>query len=298
MRYPTNRQWSHDVDVLVDTTHRTDTPTFSIVMPIHNQGPIIYDVLAKIFIHTQGLYDLFLILDGCTDNSKDEVLRAIATPPPKGLCNSTVVASPTGIFETSCDNLGFVNARGKYIVEIQADMQIQTMGYNLLLAMPMEIYPDLIAVSGRCCHTLTLPHQGVGKLGARAEQPHNLPFDMYNQIYLSHTVNRGPLAIRRSMLHELGYLDEPNFVLGDDEHDLFHRAWIQKQWRTAFYPIEVYSPLTWGSTRKARPAHVQAYLNSRRQAVLNYDPARLPPKLEQRTLPNDKQYAAIQSMSL
>ena len=297
MLYPTNRQWSHNIEIVTETNHREGVPTFSIVMPIHNQGAILYDVVTKIFIHTQGLYDVFFLLDGCTDNSRDELLRAV-TSIPKGVCNLTIASSPSGIFETSCDNLGFVNARGKYIVEIQADMQIQTLGYNVLLAMPLEIYPDLIAVSGRCCHTLTSPTEGVGKLGARAEEPHNLPFNMYNQIYLSHTVNRGPLVLRRSMLEELGYLDESNFVLGDDEHDLFYRAWTQKQWRTAFYPIEVYSPLSWGSTRKTRPPHVQAYLNSRKQKTPVYDANLLPPKLESRSLPNEAQRVAIQSMSL
>ncbi len=296
MLYPTNRQWSHDMECILETKYREDIPTFSIVMPIHNQATILHDVVTKLLIHTQGLYDVFFILDGCTDTSRDELLRAVQRVP-KGLCSLTIVSSPSGIFETSCDNLGFVNARGKYIVEIQADMQVQTTGYNVLLAMPMEIYPDLIAISGRCCHTLTTPHTGVGKLGARAEQPHNLPFDMYNQIYLSHTVNRGPLVIRKSMLEELGYLDEANFVLGDDEHDLFYRAWTQKRWRTAFYPIEVYSPLSWGSTRKSRPAHVQAYLDSRTKKTPSYDASKLPP-LESRSLPNEAQYTAIQSMSL
>ena len=297
MKYPTNRQWSHDPIILIDNVYREDTPTFSLVIPIHNQETIIYDVLTKVFIHTQGLYDLFLILDGCTDKSQQEVLRTIYHVP-KGLCQLTIVSNPQGIFETSCDNLGFVNARGKYIVEIQADMQIQTLGYNLLLAMPLEIYSDLIAISGRCCHTLTNPISGMGKLGIRVEQPHNLPFDKYNQIYLSHTVNRGPLVLRKSMLEELGYLDEYHFVLEDDEHDLFYRAWTQKKWRTAFYPIEVYSPLVWGSTRKGRPPHVQAYLESRKRKIPSYNSALLPPALESRTLPNEEQCKAIQSMSL
>lgn len=297
MIYPTNRQWSHELEILTETTYCDEVPIFSIVMPIHNQASILYDVVTKIFIHTQGSYEIFFILDDCTDTSRDELLRAVQTIP-KGLYKLTIVSSASGIFETSCDNLGFVNSRGKYIIEIQADMQIQTFGYNVLLAMPLEIYSDLIAVSGRCCHTLTTPHTGVGKLGNRVEQPHNLPFDKYNQIFLSHTVNRGPLAIRRSMLEELGYLDEYNFVLENDEHDLFYRAWTQKKWRTAFYPIEVYSPLSWGSTRKPRPPHVQAYLDNRRRKVPSYNPSLLPPSLESRSLPNEQQYKAIQSMSL
>ena len=294
MQLPANRAWSQDPEILVDRMYRQDLPTFSIVMPIHNQGPILYDVLMKLFIHTHGLYDLFLILDGCTDESRSEVLRAMEHIPAE-LCHLTLVSLAEGIFETSCDNLGFVNARAPYIVELQADMQIQTSNYNVLLALPMEVYPDLIAVSGRCCHSFSPPYGGVGKLGAKAEDPHCTPFSMYNQIFLSQTVNRGPLVLRRSMLEALGYLDEQQFVLEHDEHDLFYRAWTQKGWRTAFFPVEVYSPLAWGSTRKARPPQVQAYLDSRRKPLPSYDVSRLPP-YEIRSLPNPAQLAGTQRL--
>lgn len=294
MHLPANRAWSQTPEILVDRVYRQDLPTFSIVMPIHNQGPILYDVLMKLFIHTHGLYDLFLILDGCTDESRSEVLRAMEHVPAE-LCQLTLVSLAEGIFETSCDNLGFVNARAPYIVELQADMQIQTSNYNVLLALPLEVYPDLIAVSGRCCHSFSPPYGGVGKLGAKAEDPHCMPFSMYNQIFLSQTVNRGPLVLRRSMLEALGYLDEQQFVLEHDEHDLFYRAWTQKGWRTAFFPIEVYSPLAWGSTRKARSPQVQAYLDSRRKPLPSYDVSRLPP-YEIRSLPNQAQLAGTQRL--
>jgi hypothetical protein len=268
---------------------------FSLVLPVHNQGEILYDVLMKIFIHTQGLYDLFLILDGCTDTSRAEALRALTTHRPTGLCQVTVVSLASGIFETSCDNLGFVNARAPYIVEIQADMQIQTTGYNVLLTVPLVVCPDLIAVSGRSCHTFRPPYVGEGKLGDKAEDPHNFPFDKYNQIFLSQTVNRGPLVFRREMVEALGYLNEQQFVLEDDEHDLFYRAWTQKGWRTAFFPIEVYSPLAWGTTRKPRPPEVQAYLDSRRKPRPAYDTSRLPAP-DIRWISNEDQYTAQQQL--
>jgi hypothetical protein len=97
------------------------------------------------------------------------------------------------------------------------------------------------------------------------------------------------------MVEALGYLDEQQFVLEYDEHDLFYRAWTQKGWRTAFFPIEVYSPLAWGSTRKARPAHVQAYLDSRRKPFPSYDASRLP-SYEIRSLPNPAQLAGTQRL--
>jgi hypothetical protein len=97
-------------------------------------------------------------------------------------------------------------------------------------------------------------------------------------------------------LEELNYLDEQTFVLGDDEHDLFIRAWEQKKWRTAFCPVEVYSPLSWGSTRKARPAKVQSYLDSRIKPKPAYNYGSLP-SFEIRHMSLEDQYRAYQTLS-
>jgi hypothetical protein len=261
------RQWDADPTVLVDTLKSAATPTFSLVMPIHNQVAIISDVLTSVVLNTVGVYEMCLILDGCTDGTQDVVLRWIETTPlPNECVRLLVLENKVGIFETSCDNQGFTSARGEYIVEIQADMKILTFGYNVILTTPLEVYSDLIAVSGRCCHGLnTLTHYlTAGKVGDRVKVPHPATFDT-DCVHLSHTVNRGPLALRHSMLRELGYLDEAHCVLGDDDHDLFMRAWATNKWRTAFVPVEVLSPLEWGSTRKEKSPEVLRYLESRQR---------------------------------
>lgn len=238
---------------------------FSIVIPIHNQEAIIERVLSSVVTMTLGSYELILILDGCTDNTPSAVKEWVS----KQTVDIQLLENKTGLFETACDNQGFKLAKGKYIVEIQADMEILTLGYNILLASPLEQYSDMIAVSGRCCHGLNSSNQpmAAGKTGDSVKQPHLLlrDFQYYNKVFLSHTVNRGPLVLRKSMLEELGYLDEEHYTLGNDEHDLFARAWYQKKWRSGFVPIEVYSPLEWGSTRKARDPAVQQFLSTRLQ---------------------------------
>lgn len=237
---------------------------FSIVLPIHNQASIIRRVLDSVVRMTLGTYELILILDGCTDSTPTEVRTWVSEQ--HGI-PIHIIENQTGLFETACDNQGFRLATGTYILEIQADMEILTLGYNILLTSPLVQYSDLIAVSGRCCHGLNGNTQSmnVGKLGDAAKRPHELlqDFQYHNKVFLSHTVNRGPLALRRSMLVELGYLDEDHYTLGNDEHDLFARAWTQKQWRCGFVPVEVYSPLEWGSTRKPRDPNVQAILDER-----------------------------------
>lgn len=246
-------------------------PRFSVVMPIHNQAPRIQLVLDSVVDMTLGTYELILILDGCTDNTPAQVQEWIAAldRPARLTRIEVLVNPPPGKFETSCDNQGFRTAKGTYLIELQADMKVLTLGYNILLASPLEQYPDLIGVSGRCCHRVNhSPGTNVGKLGTKVERPHEVlqSFDGFGTVFLSHTVNRGPLVLRASMVRELGYLDEDHYVLGDDEHDLFARAWVFKQWRCGFVPVEVYSPLDWGSTRAPRSPEAQAYLESRIQA--------------------------------
>lgn len=263
------RQWDQDpTDVLI-ADYKAQEPTFSIVMPVHNQEAIIQRVLRSITDMTLGYYEVILILDGCTDGTRERILEWVdLLDVPVYLVRIHILENPQGIFETSCDNQGFALARGKYIVEVQADMVILTFGYNVILASPLEQYSDLLAISGRCCHRINQsPGMHAGKLGEAVKSPHVLlqDFEAFGKVFLSHTVNRGPLVLRRSMLEELGFLDEAHYVLGDDEHDLFARAWVQKQWRCGFVPIEVYSPLEWGSTRKERSPEVQAYLTKREQ---------------------------------
>jgi glycosyltransferase involved in cell wall biosynthesis len=261
------RQWESDpTDVVV--MHRSSAlPLYTIVIPVHNQENIIQKVLTSVVDMTLGRYELIVILDGCTDGTRNEVTSWTQTCTfPDFLVRIHVFENATGIFETSCDNQGCVMSRGRYIVEIQADMILLTLGYNVLLASPMEMYPDLIGVSGRCCHRLNAcAGLDEGKLGPLVSEPHKTMqnFNNYGKIYLSHTVNRGPLALRRCMLEELGFFDEAHYVLGDDDHDLFARAWVQKKWRCGFVPVEVYSPLEWGSTRKQKPLHVKQYLETR-----------------------------------
>ena len=263
-----SRQWDQDpTDVLI-ADYNPKIPTFSVVMPIHNQEKIIQRVLSSVADMTLGFYELILILDGCTDGTRERVLEWVELlNVPTYLVRIHILENPVGIFETSCDNQGFILSRGEYIVEVQADMAILTFGYNILLTSPLVQYRDLIAISGRCCHGINKTPGGVhaGKLGEAVKEPHRIlqDFDGFGKVILSHTVNRGPLVLRRSMLEELGFLDEAHYVLGDDEHDLFARAWIQKQWRCGFVPVEVYSPLEWGSTRKERAPEVQAYLEQR-----------------------------------
>ena len=235
------------------------TPYFSIVIPIHNQDKIIVEVLRRILMYTEEMpYELICILDACSDNTDAVVTSFFSSNRiPELLTKVTIVVSKIPLFETACDNIGARLAKGKFFLEIQADIIIDEPGYNMKLLRPFTIVPNVIGVSGRCTHGLINP-VCVGKIGNTIEV--QLPHDVdFTKFYVGETCNRGPLLIELAKLEELHYFDEENFFLDDSDHDLFARAYVQKQWICGYVPIEIMSNLEDGSTRKERDALNQEY---------------------------------------
>jgi glycosyltransferase involved in cell wall biosynthesis len=233
-------------------------------MPVHNQEDIIIKNLSSALKNTLDNFELIMIFDNCTDNSENIVINYLENNSIDNLAKIKIINSSTPLFETTCDNIGFRLAEGKYIVEIQADIEILTYGYNHILSEPMKRYDDIISISGRCTHNLYDWNDGVGKKGGLVEQPLQLNPDEYNKFYIGDTCNRGPWVLDRDKLESLGYLDEYNFVLGDDDHDLNIRANLFKNWVCGYVPIEFISLLSEGSTRKPMDENNKQYLEIRR----------------------------------
>lgn len=253
VNHPTSSHGSSSVNIILNTVMNDVTsPHTSIVIPIHNQEEIIVHNTESILrCTTDSPYELILILDSCTDRTKEHLLAFFATfAHPPLLTNILMLESMTPLFETTADNIGFLCARGLFLLEIQADMEMVQPGYNTVLMKPFTQLPDLIGVSGRCCHGLTNA-QGVGKLGHAIERPLSPTIDQ-TCFYIGETCNRGPLMLHAAKLRTLGFLDEKNYFLDNSDHDLFARAFAQRGWLCGYMPIEFKAPLSHGSTRKKR----------------------------------------------
>ena len=239
-------------------------PEYSVVMPIYNQEAIIAKHLTAIRMHTTGTYELILIVDACSDQTERVVRDWVqqCTLSPTGCCGITVVKSETPLFETAADNIGFLLSRAPYCLEIQADMEMVQPGYNGALRRPFQERDDVIGVSGRCCHDFRC-RQVTGKGGRKVEQPLDGTLSP-DVLYVNETCNRGPLMLDRAKLAELRYLDEQNFFLDNSDHDLFARAWAQRNWICGHVPIEFSTRLEEGSTRKPRDPLNAQFLQLRR----------------------------------
>ena len=169
------------------------------------------------------------------------------------MCEIKIIKQETPIFETACDNIGFKLSKGKYIIEIQADIEIQEKSFEKLLSRPCEKLSNVLGVSGRCCHGF-FDGDGFGKLGFNVlTKIENLQKSVNKDCFYSlETCNRGPLLLDKEKLKELNYLDEKNFYLDNSDHDLFARGYYEKKYICGYVPIEFSSPLENGSTRKPR----------------------------------------------
>jgi glycosyltransferase involved in cell wall biosynthesis len=230
---------------------------YSIVMPIFNQDKIICEILRNIFHNTIGSFELILLCDGCTDDTEPKIINMFEKENIGDCAHIVIVHIQESIFETACDNLGFKIASGQIIIEIQADMYMSFNGYNKVLEKPILMYNDIIAVSGRCCHD---KYDSIGHAGIDVELPQETND---SKCYLMSTVNRGPLLFDATKLKLCNYLDEEHFALGDDEHDLFFRAWVEFGFRTAYVPLQYTTYLSDGSTRKQMDPTQKLILNTR-----------------------------------
>jgi len=237
---------------------------YSLIIPVHNQEEIIIKNLNSILKNIVYNFELIMIFDSCIDNSENIVIEYLKTNPFYNLSKIKIISSSTPLFETTCDNIGFRLAEGKYLIEVQADIEIFTYGFNHILSEPIRKYDDVISISGRCTHNLYNWNEYVGKMGGLVEQPLHLNFEEYNTFHVGDTCNRGPWVLDKNKLKELGYLDEWNFVLGDDDHDLNIRAKLFKNWVCGYVPIEFRSLLAEGSTRKPMNEANKQYLEIRR----------------------------------
>jgi len=237
-------------------------PEYSIIVPVHNQELIVVENIQSVMMNTVGSYELIVIFDACEDQT--EMLALTFFKSLKSSQRIICFRTDKSIFETSCDNIGFKMARGEFCVEIQADMKIMTYGYNFILSRPCRIWEDVFAVSGRCCHQWKDSSVGIGKLGLKVETTLSLTFNQMNDFYIAETCNRGPLLFVTKRLATLNYLDEKNFFLGDDDHDIMARAFDQFKWINGYMPIEFYSPIHLGSTRKPRTKVNQDRLHFRK----------------------------------
>lgn len=264
-------------------------PEVSVVVPVHNQAPVIVGHLESILRNLEMKAELIIILDGCRDGTPEVVNAwAQALVPRSNLTRLALLQSEISLYETISDNLGVACSKAPAFIEVQADMEIEEFGFDRRLLAALRSDASLLAVSGRGGHDedelglepksrprwLTFVREQARRLFnkfhfARGRyEPSILEHWVSNQIgrcgtltdlpvgqgrrdtlYYMPTVMRGPLVVDREKFDALGGFDAQHFFLANDDHDLMARAWTLQGWRCAYLSVAYASPRELGSTR-------------------------------------------------
>ena len=121
----------------------------SFIIPVHNQREIIGNNIKSLLSCLTLNSEIIFIDDASSDGSKEEILNAIAGDLPQEIKQIFLYRFEHSIFESACDDFGIRRASGKFIIEIQADMQMLEIGFDKKMTKALEENPDIFMLSGR-----------------------------------------------------------------------------------------------------------------------------------------------------
>lgn len=239
---------------VISINRHNSKPKVSVIIPVFNQDRIIFTMLDGLIGSLTTDYELIIIDDASTDNSKEIISDYLKYKNITHIFVSTTVP----IFETACDNLGFFLASGFYLLEVQSDIIINDKGFDKRMIAALD-NNKFCSVSGRSCHSwfdllnknkkiinilkfyspLSLILFGTGAVGYVGKKLYNSEITkgvMHGDVYHADTNCRGPWLTSKSLLNEIGPFNTNNFFLGFDDHD-FNLRGSKLGYRAGFTPV-------------------------------------------------------------
>jgi glycosyltransferase involved in cell wall biosynthesis len=250
--------------LLMDEWLLNISPVHSVILTVWNQERMISKTLSALLKYTHEWWELIVVFDQCHDKSILIVENMIKTfisrcsqstaCPNPSLVHIRLINQISGVSETTSNNIGMraSHVNTTYFILVQDDIVVRQDSWNCILAVPVRLWTDVFSVSGRCGHRLWNMHGGrsIGRCNTDIDSSLKMSLTERSTFYVCDTGNRGPLLLHAARTRLLGYLDEMNYWLGDDEHDLNFRAYALNRWVAGFQPIDFDAPLEFGGIRR------------------------------------------------
>jgi len=228
----------------------------SLILTTHNKEFLISDVLHGIKKHTEGTYELIIVIDGCDDKTPELVNQFKKDNPNMEI----ILTDAPDVFETKANNIGLRLASSEISIIIQDDMVMTEQGWNTRLTKPFREFDDVFGVSANCAHNWELNPNSKHKL--LSENNNHEWSDILNHVDhankktinrdtfgIRQCVNRGPLAVNHSDIVKLGLFDEIFAPQDMDDHDLCFRMQEEIGKVVGCYLIDFNCNPIWGGTR-------------------------------------------------
>lgn len=222
----------------------------TVILTVHNKARLLPAVWRGLLFNADiqdgidHLAKIIVVLDGCTDNSESVLQECLKYTFEEPMVE--IIKTPD-VFEIKANNTALKQVATDYACIIQDDQVMKERGYLNRLLEPFERFPEVIAVTGRAAHNITIQADGHSLAypdlqGWDNRAPRNI-------FYIRDVVNRGPLVLDMAKLKAMGYMDEWFCPTSQDDHDLCLRAYRQHGWLAGSYWINYESPPEWGTSR-------------------------------------------------
>lgn len=238
----------------------------SIIIPTFNKAEIIEQQLRCLLSCITVTAEIILIDDGSIDETSTVALNLLSK------CNYpyTILRTKFPIYETACDCVGLEISSGYYICELQSDIFLNDIGFDRKLIDSLEAN-EFCSVSGRCGHSwaymFTLRQKIIAFLfgnlkfkdifsfgyiigrGGMDAFDNKVILDCFS--YTTDTNNRGPWMTSKKVISVIGFLNEKDFFLGNDDHDFNWRG-AKKGYKAGYVNVNFNSNFEDGSTRQKK----------------------------------------------
>jgi glycosyltransferase involved in cell wall biosynthesis len=129
----------------------------SCVIPVYNQESIIRNHLEKLLENSNSPIELIVIDDCSTDGTLSVLINFIFELRKVANFHHRIRLFKTSfsLHESRCEDFGFRNSSGEYLMSVQADMIILHKGFDVILSQVIENNPGVGLISCRGTHSLS-----------------------------------------------------------------------------------------------------------------------------------------------
>lgn len=186
-------------------------PPISVVIPTFNRGPLLKRALDSIVAQTARPFEVIVSDDGSTDDTREVVSQF------ESMVDLTYVYNPNSGLPARARNVGLAKARGEFVAFLDSDDWWAT---NKLAA----VAPALLAGRDVVYHPMTkVPRTSIWWWGRRARsRPLRTPA-IDDLLRRGNVIPNSSAVVRRSLLDEVGGLDESTSVRTWEDFDLWLR---------------------------------------------------------------------------
>ena len=221
----------------------------SIIIVNYNTRDLLRDCLRSVFASQGDFSYEVIVVDNCSPDDSVEMVR-------REFPQVNLIVSEINGGYAYANNLGLRQARGNYVLLLNADTVLPTTALQDMLAF-MEEHPDagvagpkLVLADGRldlaCRRSFpTLDIAFYRLIGLSKRYPDSPRYNRYNLGYLDpdqvaevDSVVGAFMLIRREALEQAGFLDERFFMYAEDI-DLCYRIKVEHGWKVYYNPSVV-----------------------------------------------------------